>query len=95
MDLIKELGLENFSEEQKNALLVQFTDSLIKRLMLRVGDKLNDEEKKEFDKLVESKDTEKINAFLNSKVPDLDQVRDEEMGGLVEEMQDFIKDSKK
>ena len=34
MDLIKELGLENFTEEEKNEVLVQLTDSLLKRLML-------------------------------------------------------------
>ena len=90
-DLIKELGLEKFTEEEKNQVLIQVTDSLLKRLLLRVYDKLGIADQKEFDRLGEAKDFEKINKFLSEKIPDLDQVRDEELSGLIEEMKDFLK----
>lgn len=90
MDLSKELGLENFTEEEKNELLAQFTESLLKRLVVRVYEKLNKEEQAEFDKLAEGGDSGKINEFLTEKVPDMNQVRDEEVAGLLEEMREFI-----
>lgn len=95
MDLIKELNIKNLSEEEKNEILVKFTDSLLKRLMLRVCDKLNKDEQKEFDKLSGEGDIGKINKFLGDKIPDLNQIRDEEVAGLVDELKDFVKMNKK
>lgn len=90
MDLTKELGLENFTEEEKSELLAQFTDSLLKRLVVRVYSKLKREEQAEFDRLAESGDSEKINSFLAEKIPDMTQVRDEEVSALLAEMKEFI-----
>jgi len=92
---MKELNVENLTEEQKNEMLVQFTDSLLKRLMLRVYGKLKKDEQAEFDTLAKEGDIEKINKFLGDKIPDLDQIRDEELKGLVQEMEDFTQTSKK
>lgn len=94
MDLIKELGLENFNEEERNEILVQFTDSLLKRLMARVYGNLNSADQKEFEKLSDAKDQAGIEKFLSEKVPGLDQIRDEELRGLVEEMKEFMKTAK-
>lgn len=90
MDLVKELNLDKFTEEEKNEVLTQLVDSLLKRLILRVYDKLNESDQKEFDELSKNGNVEKINEFLASKIPDLDQIREEELKGLVEEMKDFI-----
>ena len=95
MDLLQQLNLKDFTEDEKNELLVQFGDSLLKRLMLRVYDKLTKEEQEEFNNLSDAGDTEKVNQFLESKIPDLDQVRDEEVKGLIEEMKDFLVEAKK
>lgn len=94
-DVIKELGLEHLTQEEKDQVLVQLTDSLLKRLILRVYDKLAPEGQKEFDALAESGDGEKINDFLRKKVPDLDEIRDEELEGLKAELADFLAAVKK
>lgn len=94
MDLIKELGLENYTEEEKNEVLVQFTDSLLKRLMARVYGNLNPSDQMEFQKLADAKDQPGIERFLAAKISDLDQIREEEVRGLVEEMADFMKAAK-
>ena len=94
MDLVKELGIENFSEDQKNELLMQFTDSLLKRLIVRVYEKLNKDDQDEFDKLSKEGSVEKINKFLSEKVPDLRELREEEMNSLLEEMKNFVKSTK-
>lgn len=95
MDLAQELNLNNFTKEEKNELLAQFADSLLKRLMLRVYDKLTKEEQEEFDNLASAGDVKKINQFLEDKIPDLDEVRDEEVKSLLEEMKDFLTETKK
>ena len=94
MDLVKELNLDKFTEEEKNEVLAQLADSLLKRLMLRVYDKLNEGDQQELDKLTKGGNVEKVNEFLTSKVPDLEQIKEDEMRGLVEEMKDFSQTSK-
>lgn len=91
MDLIKELELENFTAEEKNEILTQLTDSLLKRLMARVYGNLNPADQKEFEKLADAKDQAGIEKFLAGKIPDLDQIREEELKTLVQEMKDFMK----
>ena len=94
MDLVQELNLQDFTEEEKNQVLAQFADSLLKRLILRVYDKFSAEEQQEFDRLANGDDSEKVNQFLSEKIPDLDEIRNEEMKGLVEEMKSFIQAGK-
>lgn len=91
MNLIKELGLENFSEEEKNEILVQITDSLLKRLMARVYKNLDAADRKEFEKLTGAKNQSGVDGFLASKVPDLDRIRDEELANLIVEAKEFMK----
>jgi len=90
MDLVQELNLQDFTEEEKNQVLAQFTDSLLKRLILRVYDKFSADEQQEFDRLAKSGDNEKVNKFLTDKIPDLDEIRNEEMRDLAEEMKSFL-----
>lgn len=94
-DITRELGLENLNEEDKSKIIIQITDSLLKRLVVRVYDKLIPEDQKEFDKLIEIGNAAKVDEFLRTKIPDLDEVRDEEMEGLIREMKDFLTAAKK
>ncbi|MEK9173357.1 MAG: DUF5663 domain-containing protein [Patescibacteria group bacterium] len=94
-DIAKELGLENLNEEDRSKILIQITDSLLKRLVIRVYDRLTAEDQKEFDKLVEIGNAAKVDEFLRAKVSDLDEIRNEEMEGLVREMKDFLAAAKK
>ncbi len=89
-DLIKELGIEELTQEEKDEVLTRLTDSLLQRLILRVYDKLDEEHQKEFDKLTDEGDVGKINTFLGQNVPDLDEIRDRELDELVLEMKDFM-----
>lgn len=94
-DIYKELKLDEMTEADKQSLVIQITDSLIKRLMLRIYDKLKPEDRSEFDKLAESNDSKKVDAFLKLKVPDFDEIREEELEGLIKEMKDFVSMAKK
>ncbi len=94
-DIIKELGLEAISQEEKDKVLVQIAESLSKRLILRAHDRLSESGQKEFDALVTQGDTVKITEFLAEKVPDLGEIRDEELDGLLIEMKEFLAAVKK
>ena len=94
-NLLQQLGLEALTAEEKDWVLIQITDSLLKRLILRVYDRLNENDQKEFDRLTGTNDTQKIEAFLAAKISDLNEIRDEELEGLVDEMKDFLSSAKK
>ena len=94
-DITKELDLKDLTEEDRQKILVQVTDSLLKRLIIRVYDKLTEADQKEFDKLAEMGNAEKVDEFLRTKVPDLDEIRDEELEGLISEMKDLLATAKK
>lgn len=89
-NLIQLLSLEHLTQEEKDAVLVQITDSLLQRLVVRVYDKLTPELQKEFDALGDAGDQEKIDAFLRQHVPDLDEIRDEELEELIADMKEFL-----
>ncbi len=78
-NIFEELKLEGLTQEQKDQILVQLTDSLLKRLVLRVYDKLTDKEQEEFDKLTDEGDAEKINSFLEKKIPEFEEIKNAEV----------------
>ena len=90
-DLIKKLGLENATTEEKNKILVQLTESLFKRLMARVYQNLDEEKKTELERLVSAGDEKRLNDFLLLHIPNLDQIRQEELDNLVAELENFKK----
>ncbi len=89
-DIITQLGLESLSQEEQNEILSQFTDSLLKRLVVRVYDRLNDQDQATFDQVTESGDQAQVESFLKTKIPNLEEIREEETSGLIQEMKDFL-----
>jgi hypothetical protein len=89
MDIIKELNLEKFSEEEKNKVLAKFTGSLAKRIMVRVCNGLSAEECGELDELGKMGDEAKLNDFLNKKVTDIEKIRREEAEDLIDSIKRF------
>ncbi len=93
-DIITELNLENLSSEEKSEVLSQFTESLLKRLVVRVYNHLDTEDQAVFDKLTEGGNQVQIDEFLKSKIPNLEEIRKEETDGLIEEMKEFMSSAK-
>jgi len=73
-NLIQELGLEDLPEEKQIELLTSMTRVLIKRITLEVLEKLTEAERKEFDKVRESDDPEKVAKFLRDKIKNYDEM---------------------
>lgn len=77
--ILEELGLKNLSAERQKELLEKMSSLIQNRVLLRVLRSLSEEDKKEFDNILETNDMEKVHRFLIEKVPGLDKITDEEV----------------
>jgi len=66
------------------------TEVLLKRLTLRVLEKLSDSQRKEFDVVCSDGDPEKIQAFFTQNVPGYEQMIQEEIAGFKKEMRETV-----
>lgn len=85
-DIIKELGLEGLSEEKQTELLTTMTESVLKRITVRVLEQLSEEDKKEFDRVRETADPDKISEFLRAKIDNYDKMVEEVIKEFKEEI---------
>lgn len=77
-DLIKELGAENFSQENKEELLKNYSTVLEKRISDRLMSELSEEQLKEMSALIEDKKTKEADQYLLDNIEDIEFiVRDE------------------
>ncbi len=86
-NILEELGLENLPEDKKEELLSVMTESVLKRITISVLEQLSDEDKKEFDKLRDQADAEKINQFLREKIENYDAMIEKIIKEFKQEMQ--------
>lgn len=78
-DLIAELGLQDLPEDKKEQLILKIGELIQQNIILRVLTELNDKDKDEFDKVLAQEDGEKTLAFLQSKLPNLEEIFKEEI----------------
>ncbi len=91
-NIIKELGLENLPEEKKLEILLGIGRVIQQNVILRILDELPEKDKDEFDKLLGEKgdDEEAVLKFLQSKIPNLDGIVNEEIEKFKKESVDFL-----
>ncbi len=85
-NFIEELGLKELTEEKQTELLTTMTESILKRITIRVLEQLSKKEKKEFDEVRVTADPDKINEFLREKIDNYDQMLQEVISEFKEEM---------
>ncbi|MBI4708787.1 MAG: hypothetical protein HY764_01125 [Candidatus Portnoybacteria bacterium] len=90
-NIITELGLDNLPEERKLELLGKMSDLIQKRVLLRVIKSLSLDDKEQFDKLLGQENEQEIYRFLISKVPNIDEITDEEVIRFKEEVIEHVK----
>jgi len=73
------LGLQDLPDEKKEQLILKIGELIQQNIILRVLDELSDKEKDEFDKVLAQEDGEKTLAFLQSKLPNLEEIFKEEI----------------
>ncbi len=88
--IIQELGLQDLPEETQIKLLTQMTESVLKRIAVKVLEQLSEADRAEFEKLQETGDVEKVNDFLTAKIPNYEQIVLEIIAEFKEEMKTNI-----
>lgn len=85
---LKELGLDKFSEEDKNTMLKRIYESLELRMGMRIARILKEDQLKEFEELTNNgKDTEAAE-WLRKNVPNYQEIAVEELDKLKAEVKE-------
>ncbi len=77
-DIFEILGLDKMPEKDQDELRMRMLDVVNNRVLLRIGDILSDEEMKEFEKVLDSNDDQKVRDFLTGKKIDISKLIVEE-----------------
>lgn len=83
-NIIGVLGLGTLPEAERVKLLDQMSDLIQKRVIIRVMEKLSDDDAKAAEQLSEKPD--ELAAFLSAKVPEMPAILDEEVRRLKNEL---------
>ncbi len=99
-DITKELGLENLPEDKREEIYLRIGKIIYQNTMIRVVEILSEEEKDEFNNLLdgvtqENSESDKVLEFLRAKVKDFDDILTEEVVRFKKESVGVMKDVKK
>jgi hypothetical protein len=89
-DILKELGIDQLAPQRQEELLVAMTEVLLKRLTLRILEKLSDSQRKEFDIVCSDGNPEIIQAFFTQNVPGYEKMIQEEINSFKQEMKETV-----
>lgn len=87
-DLIKELGMDAMSPEDAVAFFDAFGNIVWQRIVLRLNEELNDEQKDKLDALLEKEpeNSQAIGSFLMTEVPAFEAMVNEEVARYKKEL---------
>ncbi|MFH0852469.1 MAG: DUF5663 domain-containing protein [bacterium] len=91
-NIITELGLQDLADERKFELLNKMSNLIQTRVLLQVIKSLSVADKEQFNKLLGKENDQEIYRFLISKVPEIEQITEEEVIKFKKEVLDRIKD---
>lgn len=92
-NIIEILGINKLPPEKQGEAMEKLGAIVYQEVMLRVLDILSDEDKDEFEKLIEKDpNPEKMFAFLSEKIPTIDQIVAEEAKSLRDESAEIFDD---
>ncbi|HQK63778.1 MAG TPA: hypothetical protein PLF16_01355 [Candidatus Staskawiczbacteria bacterium] len=89
--VIKELGIENLSDQKAAEVMEKLEENIQRSLVLEILDLLNPQDQKELNTLIETGDNSKIQAFLEDKIPSLQSLIDAVAKSAVKEFRDLTK----
>lgn len=71
--LLDELGLSDLPQDKQEQLVIKMTEAILKRIFLETMDKLDDQGKEEYEKMVANgASPRQMEEFLNSKIQNYD-----------------------
>ncbi len=94
IDLLEEFDLKDLPEETQTQIIQSMTESLLKRITLRILEELSEEERDEFEKVRESNDADKTEEFLREKISNYDEIVEGVAKDFKEEMDGYLKELK-
>lgn len=96
-NIIKDLGLDKFPAEKQEEVLLTIGKLIFQGVIVRVMGILSEKDKEDFDKLLTEKvdDEEAVLNFLKSRIPNLDDLVNEEIASFKKESVGFMKNLEK
>ncbi|TSC82947.1 MAG: hypothetical protein G01um101419_399 [Parcubacteria group bacterium Gr01-1014_19] len=85
--LIRELSLQNLSADEQNKILQGLLENIVRKLRILVVENLGEKDKQEFDRLQDSKDTEKLEEFMKAKATK--ELSDQAVKSVIEEFKNL------
>jgi len=89
-DILKELQIDQLPAEKQAEVLTVMTELLLKKLTVRVLEKLDDKQKDEFGLVSASGDQDKISQFFAANVPDYEKIIQEEIDLFKQDMKETV-----
>lgn len=92
VNLLKELGIDQLPKQRQEEVLIQMSEIIEQRIILRLLEELPHAEKQMLSGMIQEDDqhNEEIELFLKEKVPQLDKIALEEIGRYKGEMLELI-----
>lgn len=92
-NIIKELGLDTLPGKEQEETLLSIGRIIFQSVLIRTMEELDENSKDEFEKILSEKpnDEEAILAFLQSKLPNLNEIVQDEVSKFKQESVDFMK----
>lgn len=96
-NIIKQIGIDQLPPERQEEILLKIGEVIFGNIMLRVVEILGDEDKTQLDKLLSEQkdDGEPVLQFLQTKIPELDQIVADEVAQFKQESVDLMNAIKK
>ncbi len=66
-DLLKKLGIENLDEASQEQLLTNIATTVNNRILVKISERLSDEDLEELDKLIDKDDETAVEWYIKSK----------------------------
>jgi hypothetical protein len=90
-NIIKELGLENFSAEKAEEVMTKLEQNIERNLTLEVLDLLTLDDQQEFMKIAETESDEDVKSFLETKISNFDSLAKAVAESVVKEFKDLAR----
>lgn len=83
--LIEDLGLAGFPKDVQDEMLSRISENILKRVTIAIMNAISPSARPEFDAISQAGDSDRMRAFLNAQIPDLDSfVKEEVRKGVAE-----------
>lgn len=92
--LIKELNINSLPKEAQDQIVSKLGEIILKSITVAIFEKLSPEGRAEFELITESADSERIQEFVTSNVPDLPELMESEVKRVLQAFKEAEKENR-